>query len=105
MADPKDYIEDVKRYDSSATEDHVKKIANYCGIALRSRDSSLVSCSDEAERNRVRDGFCAKKLGMDQEEASKSIEEVCQTMKQDRNKHRVTFYYLLSKSAGKLDSL
>lgn len=36
MADPQDYIEDVKRYAADANLDHVKKIVNYCGIALRS---------------------------------------------------------------------
>ena len=105
MADPQDYIEDVKRYAADADLDRVKKIVNYCGIALRSRDSSLVSCTNEAERNRVRDGFCAKKLGMDEATASAAIEAVCATMKADRNKQRVTFYYLLAKDAGKLASL
>ena len=105
MADPKDYIEDVKRYAADAELDHVKKVVNYCGIALRNRDSSLVSCSNETEKNRVRDGFCAKKLGMDATEASAAIDAVCATMKQDRNKQRVTFYYLLAKNAGKLGSL
>ena len=104
MADPKDYIGDVKRYAEDAGLDHVKKVVNFCGIALRNRDSSLVSCSDEAERNRVRDGFCVKKLDMNTAVASAAIETVCQTMKQDRNKQRVTFYYLLANNAGTLDS-
>lgn len=73
MADPNDYIDDVKRYVPTASIDHVKKIVNYCGIALRSRDSSLISCSDETEKNRVRDGFCFKKLGMDKAIATASI--------------------------------
>ena len=105
MADHKDYIGDVKRYAEDARLDHVKKVVNFCGIALRNRDSSLVSCSDEAERNRVRDGFCAKKLDMNTAVASAAIETVCLTMKQDRNKQRVTFYYLLAKNAGKLNTL
>ncbi len=102
MADPTDYIDDVKRYEAGADLEDVRKIVNYCGIALRSRDASLVSCSDEAERNRVRDGFCAKKLGMDTATAAAAIETVCTTMKADRNKQRVTFYYLLTKNAGRL---
>ncbi|WP_371397118.1 DUF2853 family protein [Fretibacter rubidus] len=105
MADPNEYIEDVRRYDSGADLAHVKKIVNYCGIALRSRDASLVSCSDETERNRVRDGYCAKKLAMDASAADAAIEAVCQTMKADRNKQRVTFYYLLAKNAMKLGAL
>lgn len=105
MADPMDYIKDVNRYDAGADIERVRKVVNYCGIALRSRDASLVSCSDETERNRVRDGFCAKKLGMDTAAAEAAIEAVCATMKPDRNKQRVTFYYLLAKNAGKLASL
>jgi len=105
MAKAEDYIEDVKRYDGAAASDRVQKIVNYCGIALQNRDSSLVSCTDEAERNRVRDGFCAKKLGMDADSASAAIETVCQTMKADRNKQRVTFYYLLAQNASKLGDL
>lgn len=105
MANPNDYINDVKRYAPTASIDHVKKIVNYCGIALRNRDSSLVSCSGEAERNRVRDGFCFKKLGMDKTIATAAINAVCERMKADRNKQRVTFYYLLAKNAGKLESL
>jgi len=65
MADAADYMDDVKRYDASADQDAIQKIVNYLGIALMNKDSSLVSCSDETERNRVRDGYCAKKLGMD----------------------------------------
>ena len=99
MAKAADYIEDVKRYDSSATEDSVQKIVNYLGIALMNRDSSLVSCSDETERNRVRDGYCAKKLGMDTAAATAAIEAVCQEMKGDKFKNRVTFYHLLVKHA------
>lgn len=105
MAKAADYIEDVKRYDSSASEAHVQKIVNYCGIALQNRDSSLVSCSDETEKNRVRDGFCKKKLGMDTDEAGAAVDAVCETMKGDRNKQRVTFLYILTKNAGKLEGL
>lgn len=105
MADPKDYIDDVRRYDAKASIDRVKKIVNYLGIALRSRDASLVSCSDESEKNRVRNGYCFKKLGMDRTEASAAVDAVCVEMKADRNKQRVTFYYLLAKNAGKLESL
>jgi len=97
MADAADYMDDVKRYDASADQDAIQKIVNYLGIALMNKDSSLVSCSDETERNRVRDGYCAKKLGMDTAAAEAAIEKVCQQMKGDRMKKRVTFYHLLTK--------
>jgi hypothetical protein len=105
MAKAADYIEDVRRYDAVAEEAHVQKMVNYCGIALQNRDSSLVSCSDETEKNRVRDGFCKKKLGMEQDEAGAAVDAVCEEMKGDRNKSRVTFLYLLTKNAGKLGDM
>lgn len=102
MADAADYIDDVKKYDSDADLAVVQEIVNHCGIALKNKDSSLVSCSDPAEKDRVRDGFCAKKLGMDAETGGAAVDAVCQEMKESRNKSRVTFYYLLAKNAGKL---
>ena len=105
MTNPTPYLDDVLRYDNGANPERVKKIAIHLGIALRNRDSSLVSCSDQKEKDRVQKGFCFKKLGMDKGTANAAIALVCETMKADRNKHRVTFYYLLAKNAGKLSDL
>lgn len=102
-----DYFADVKKYDSSADEAIVGKIVRHLGIALRNRDSSLVSCSDEAELGRVRDKWMKKKLGLTDDAAcDKVIAKVCETMKDAKsNKSRVTFYYLCAKEVGKLTSL
>ena len=105
MAKAADYIEDVKRYDAGANEDRVQKIVNYLGVALMNKDASLVACSDDAERQRIIVGYAAKKLGQDEAAATAAVEAVCQTMKGDRNKQRVTFYYLMAKNAGKLADL
>lgn len=105
MAKAEDYIDDVKSYDAGAEFDIVKKIVKHCGIALHNTDSSLVSCSDQAEKNRVRDGFCAKKLGMDKDTAGAAVDAVCEQMKASKRKSRVTFYYLLAKNAGKLGDI
>jgi len=93
MAKAAKYMDDVKRYDAGADEDAIQKICNYLGVALLNKDASLVSCSDETER----DGFCAKKLSMDTAAAEAAIEAVCQQMKGDKFKQRVTFYHLLTK--------
>jgi hypothetical protein len=53
----------------------------------------------------IRDGFCAKELGMGPEEAEAAIAQVAELMKYDTAKCRVTFYYLLAHRAGKLDTL
>jgi len=105
MADIAKYLEDVKRYDSSPNEKAVESIVKYLGIALRSRDASLVSCSDDSELDRVRKGFCVKKLGLDPAAAEKAVAEVCEQMKADRNKNRVTFYYLVAKATGTMGKL
>ena len=85
-------------------QDKVDAIVKYCGIALRNRDSSLVSAGDPKELATVRDGF-AKKLGLEPDEAATAIDKVMQTMTGVRNKSRVTVYYLLAEQTGNLDKL
>lgn len=95
------YYTNVKKYDAKAKRKTVENIVKYCGVALQSRDSSLVACSDEAELKRVADGFVTKKL----EQSSGQMElvkDICQEMKSDRFKSRVTFYYLAAKKARKI---
>ena len=101
-----DYLADVKRYDAGADAGAVEKIVKHLGIALRSKDASLVSCSDQSELDRVREKWCMKKLGATNEgECNSVIGKVCEAMKADRNKQRVTFYYLVAKHMGKLGGL
>ncbi len=101
-----DYVADVRRYDADADETIVKKIVNHLGIALRSKDASLVSCSDPSELGRVREKWCGKKLGEDDDASADAvIAKVCEIMKGDRQKQRVTFYYLVAKEMGKLGDL
>ena len=101
-----DYFAEVQRYDSGADAEVVQKIVKHLGIALRSKDASLVSCSDKSELDRVREKWCTKKLGeTDASAADAVIAKVCETMKGDRQKQRVTFYYLVAKEMGKLGDL
>lgn len=101
-----DYLADVKRYDAAANPDVVQKIVKHLGIALRSRDASKVSCSEKSELDRVREKWCGKKLGQtDAAAADAVIKKVCTLMKGDRQKQRVTFYYLVAKEMGKLGDL
>ena len=104
------YLERVRKYDADADADHVKSIVNKLGVALQNRDSSLVSCSDKSELERVRDGFAKKRLGLDakhsDDEIMSVINEVCTQMAGDGGqKHRVPFYYLLAKKTGTLDKV
>ena len=101
-----DHLADVRKYDATADEAAVTKIVKHLGIALRNRDSSLVSCSDPKELQRVREKWCVKKLGVtDAARGDAAIERVCQTMAGDNTKSRVTFYYLVAKHLDGLASL
>ena len=101
-----DYLADVQRYDANADPDVVQKIVKHLGIALRSKDASLVSCSDKSELDRVCEKWCMKKLGeTDKDAANAVVAKVCETMKGDRQKQRVTFYYLVAKERGQLGDL
>ncbi len=102
-----EYDDDVKRYASNLNGDAVAGIVKHLGIALRSKDASLVSCSSKDELARVRDSWLKKKLGLtdDDKTLDAAIKDICEKMKGDQRKHRVTFYYLLAEKFGKLDKL
>ncbi|MGI9512108.1 MAG: DUF2853 family protein [Anderseniella sp.] len=105
MADNSRYYEDVEKFTGNVSHAAVDGIVKYCGIALRTKDASLVSCSDPVELGRVRDGFASKKLGLAGDPADKAIAAVCEKMKDDRQKSRVTFYYLLAEESGTMSAL
>jgi hypothetical protein len=99
-----DFVAEVKRYVPAANEKAIQGIIKHLGIALKSADSSYVSCSSKDELERVRESWLKKKLALtdDDKTLDKAISAVCETMKADKNKSRVTFYYLLAEKSGKL---
>jgi hypothetical protein len=103
---PHDWTQDVKKYVANPDEAAIKGIVKHCGIALQSMDASFVACTDKAERDRVRDRFLKKKLALSGSDAEldKAVMDVCQKMHADRDKPRVTFYYLLAEKYGKLSA-
>ena len=99
-----DWLADVKKYAPKADEAAVTGIIKYLGIALRNRDSSLVSFSDPEEVGRVKKNFAMKKLGLTDEKAiDAALVKIGETLKADRTKNRVTVYYLLAENFKKLD--
>jgi Protein of unknown function (DUF2853) len=94
----------VKKYAPAADEKAVAGIIKHLGIALKSADASLVSCSSKDELERVRESWLKKKLALaeDDKALDKAIADVCTKMKADHNKSRVAFYYLLAEKYGKL---
>lgn len=99
-----DWAADVRKYVADADDKVIAAIVRYCGIALRNRDSSLVSFTDPAETGRVRDNFLKKKLGLTHadEELDQAIATVGERMKGANFKNRVTVYYLLLEHFGLL---
>jgi outer membrane protein OmpA-like peptidoglycan-associated protein len=99
-----DWSIDVKKYVPDADDAVIAAIVRYCGIALRTRDASLVAFSDPVETGRVRDNYCRKKLALtDSDEAlDAAIAAVGARMAGDPTKNRVTVYYLLAEHFGKL---
>jgi hypothetical protein len=103
----KDHLAEVKKYVPAPDEKAVAAIIKHLGIALKSADASLVSCSSKDELARVRESWLKKKLALtaDDKALDASIQDVCTKMKTDQNKNRVAFYYLLAHAHGKLASL
>jgi hypothetical protein len=99
-----DWATNVKKYVPNADEGAIHGIVKHLGIALQNKDSSFVACTDKKERDLVRDRFLKKKLGLTLDDAAldQSVADVCTKMHDDRDKSRVTFYYLLAENFGKL---
>jgi len=99
-----DWSKNVKNYVPNANDAAIHGIIRHLGIALQDQDASFVACTDQSERNRVRDSFLKRKLGLtlSDSDLDRAIMDVCQQMHGDRDKPRVTFYYLLAEKFGKL---
>jgi hypothetical protein len=100
-----DYMADLAKYTTDVDEAKVAKIVTYLGIALRTQDGSLVSTTDPEEMKRIRVGFAAKKLGLDEAAADAGMAKVNELMKKTNFKNRVTYYYLLAEVTGNLDKI
>jgi outer membrane protein OmpA-like peptidoglycan-associated protein len=100
-----DWLADVRKWAPHADENVVNAIIRYCGIALQSRDASLVAMSDPAEREVVREKYLKKHLGLTDPDSvlDEGILAIGQHMKADRTKNRVTVYYLLAEHFGRLN--
>ena len=102
-----DHLADLRKYVPNADEAKVKAIIKHLGIAMKGKDTQMVACSSKDELARVRDSWCKKKLGLTQPDADldKSIKEICDKMKGDKNKSRIAFYYMLAEKHGKLATI
>ena len=78
----KNYVDEIKRYQPQVNEKAVAAIVKHLGIALKSPDASMVSCSSKDELARVRESWLKKKLAMTADDATldKFIADVCSAM-------------------------
>ena len=99
-----DYSENIKKYVTNVDNGAVDGIVKHLGIALRSRDASLVASADAEEMKRVRESFMKKKLALagTDAELDAALHEVVGRMKAEHDKSRVTVYYLIAEKFGKL---
>ncbi|WP_448578465.1 DUF2853 family protein [Thermaurantiacus sp.] len=99
-----DWAVDVRRYAPDADDSVIQAIVRHLGIALRTRDASLVSFTDPSELETVRESWLKKKLGLTDPDdvLDAAIARVGERMKDDTTKNRVTVYYLLAEMFGKL---
>ncbi len=99
-----DHLEDVKKYAKGAVnEAALAGLAKTYALVLGKADTKYVACSDQEELARVRDNFLKKKLGLTSGDLDGAIKAICEVMKADRTKSRLTFYYLLADHFKKLD--
>jgi outer membrane protein OmpA-like peptidoglycan-associated protein len=102
-----DWAIDVRKYAPDADDGVIAAIVRHCGIALQSRDASLVAFTDPAELTVVRESWLKKKLGLTDPDSvlDAAIAKVGERMTADHTKNRVTVYYLLAEAFGKLGLL
>ncbi|PCI56472.1 MAG: hypothetical protein COB34_06870 [Methylophilaceae bacterium] len=104
MADISEYKEALAKHTASINDAALAKMASTYALVMSNRDARNVSCGDAAEKETVRNNFLKKKLGLTDADADldAAVEAVCVTMKEERMKNRIVFYYLLAEKYNKL---
>jgi hypothetical protein len=98
-----DHLADVRKYAKKPVDEAaLAGLEKTYRLVLSQADSRYVACSDSAEVATVRENFLKKKLGLASGDLDGAIKAVCQAMKDERNKSRLTFYYLLAEHFDKL---
>ena len=97
------YAEDIReKVGQEPDMDLLRRVTIACGPTIYNRDSSTVSTSSSGEMETVKNNWIVKKLGQpDDEHAMGAIQKVADQYGRDnRNKYRAVFYYLLTKHFG-----
>jgi hypothetical protein len=75
------------------------KVTIGCGPAIYDNDAQTVAATDQAERDRVKNNFMIKKLGLkDGPALDEAFDAVVKAYgSAEKNKYRAVFYYMLVK--------
>lgn len=97
------YKEEMNKLGIKYDETLLGAVSKSLGPSIYNADASRVSCSDQAEKDRIKTNFLIGKLGLaDSPALSAAIDEVCEKLgSANRNKYRGIFYYLLVVKFGK----
>jgi Protein of unknown function (DUF2853) len=78
------------------------KVTKALGPSIYLEDASRVSCSDQVEKDRVKERFLIGKMGQtDGKNLDEAINAVCEEMgSSNKNKFRAIFYYMLVVKLG-----
>jgi hypothetical protein len=78
------------------------KVTKGLGPSIYLEDASRVGCSDQTEKDRVKNNFLIKKMGLtDSPALDAAVSAVCEEMgSSNRDKFRANFYYILVKKLG-----
>lgn len=92
-----DFKEEVAGLGLHHHDELYESIAKHLGPSIHDKDAALVACSDDSEKETIKKNFLIGHLGLkDTPELDHAIDQVCGLLgKDNKKKHRVTFYYLL----------
>ena len=98
-----DHLADIRKYAKKPVDEAaLAGLEKTYSLVLSHADSRYVACGDAVERDTVRENFLKKKLGLTSGDLDDAIKAICQIMRGDHNKSRLTFYYLLAEHFDKL---
>lgn len=104
MADIQEHKATVMKYVKNVNTAALDGLAKNYALVLSNKDSQYVASGDEGERITVRENFLKKKLGLTNPDAEldAAVVAVGETMKEDRFKSRLAYYYMLADKYNKL---
>lgn len=96
------YTSEALKLGIEIEESLFENVVKGLGPSIFKADAEIVSCSQESELTTVKENFLIKKLGLeDGEELDAAIQKVCAKMgKENKQKYRAIFYYLLVLELG-----